>query len=71
MTGKHTAELKPLRIWSGGELVELPPAGRYVHPRTGHSFYLEGGMGWHTGPGYSATGWPLFWKELVPIETVA
>lgn len=67
--GRHEAIAppKPDRfVWVGGERVKMHPEGDYVHPTTGAKFHLSAGMSFHSGHGYAMSGWPVFWRELVP-----
>lgn len=54
------------KVWVAGDLVELLPPGDYVYPPTGVRYTLAGAMGMHSGPGYVMSGWPTFWRDLIP-----
>lgn len=66
LVAKHVTPPSLKKIWVDGKLVEFLPPGCYMYPPNGHSYTLYGAMGMHSGPGYVVSGWPPFWRELVP-----
>lgn len=51
----------------GGETILAHKPGEYVHPETGERYTLNGVLGWYSAPWGGSSGWPTFWRDLIPL----